>query len=179
LRDLLLGNRWLVAELTTNCRDFVVASSLPELVEKMNALQGDRSVDLAAVSEAVTRYDAEVARGPDARDAQLRRIAELRQYRGDRIRISKSQTILDARAMPLIAIREFIVSRKSLGGLATDLECRVLAGEDRPVPGLYAVGEATGFGGGGMHGRRGLEGTFLGGSIMTGRVAGRSIGRAS
>jgi predicted oxidoreductase len=95
------------------------------------------------------------------------------------MRISKSQKILDERALPLIAIREFIVSRKSLGGIATDLQCRVLTGEDRSIAGLYAVGEATGFGGGGMHGLRGLEGTFLGGAILTGRVAGRSIGRAA
>jgi uncharacterized protein len=179
-RDMFFGNRWLVEEMTANCRDFVVARSLPELVDKMNALQGDRSVDLAPLAEAVRRYDAEVARGPELQaDPQLRRIAQLRQYRGDRMRISKSQTILDERAMPLIAIREFIVSRKSLGGIATDLKCRVLGGEDQPIPGLYAVGEAAGFGGGGMHGLRGLEGTFLGGSIFTGRMVGRSIGRAS
>ena len=178
-RDMILGNRWLVDELTANCRDFVVARSLPELVDKMNALQGDRSVDVAALTQAVSRYDAEVERGPQSQDVQLRRIAELRQYRGDRMRISKSQKIVDDRAMPLIAIREFIVSRKSLGGIATDLQCRVLAGEDQPIPGLYAVGEAAGFGGGGMHGLRGLEGTFLGGSILTGRMAGRGIGRPS
>ncbi|HEX9322432.1 MAG TPA: FAD-binding dehydrogenase [Xanthobacteraceae bacterium] len=178
-RDMILGNRWLVGEMTANCRDFVVARSLSELAGKMNALQGDRSVDPGALTAAVTRYDAEVARASDSQDPQLRRIAELRQYRGDRMRISKSQKILDERAMPLIAIREFIVSRKSLGGIATDLECRVLGGADEPVAGLYAVGEAAGFGGGGMHGLRGLEGTFLGGSILTGRMAGRSIGRPS
>ena len=125
------------------------------------------------------RYDAEAARETGTLDRQLRRIAELKQYRGDRMRISKSQTILEERAMPLIAIREFIVSRKSLGGILTDLQCRVLADGDQPIPGLYAVGEAAGFGGGGMHGLRGLEGTFLGGAILTGRMAGRSIGRAS
>ncbi len=180
VRDLLFGNRWLVGELTANCRDFVVAQSLPELVEKMNALQGDRSVDLAALTEAVSRYDAEIDRGPALQtDEQLRRIAKLRQYRGDRVRLSKSPKILDPNAMPLIAIREFIVSRKSLGGIATDLECRVLSAGDEPIPGLYAVGEAAGFGGGGMHGLRGLEGTFLGGSILTGRMAGRAIGKAS
>ena len=94
------------------------------------------------------------------------------------MRISKSQTILDERAMPLIAIREFIISRKSLGGILTDLQCRVLNADDQPIPGLYAVGEAAGFGGGGMHGLRGLEGTFLGGAILTGRMAARSIGRS-
>jgi uncharacterized protein len=178
-RDLFFGNRWLVDELTAHCRDFVTAHSLPELVDKMNALQGDGSVDPAALAGAVSRYDAEVAQGPAARDPQLRRIAELRKYRGDRMRISKSQKILDERALPLIAIRAFIVSRKSLGGIATDLQCRVLDGAGEPISGLYAVGEAAGFGGGGMHGLRGLEGTFLGGAIFTGRMAGRSIGRPS
>ena len=112
-------------------------------------------------------------------DEQLRRIAELRQYRGDRIRLCKFQPIHDPRARPLIAIREFIISRKSLGGIQTDLRGRVLddAGGHR---GLYAVGEAAGFGGGGMHGLRALEGTFLGGCILSGRIAAAAIdGRSS
>jgi predicted oxidoreductase len=175
VRDILLGNRWLVRELTENCRDFVTAPSLPELVDKMNVLQGDRSVDLARVREEVARYDAAVDGPGHADDEQLRRIDELRQYRGDRMRISKSQKILDPAALPLIAIREFIVSRKSLGGIKTDLDCQVVTADDKPIPGLFAVGEAAGFGGGGMHGLRGLEGTFLGGCILTGRTVGRAI----
>jgi predicted oxidoreductase len=175
LRDMLLGNRWLVQELTENCEDFVTAGSLPELVGRMNALQGDDSVDPARLTAAVERYDAAVAAPGEPADPQLRRIAELRRYRGDRMRISRSQRILDPRALPLIAIREFIVSRKSLGGIRTDLDCRALSADDGPVPGLFAVGEAAGFGGGGMHGLRALEGTFLGGCILTGRTAGHAI----
>ena len=113
-------------------------------------------------------------------DEQLRRIAELRQYRGDRIRLCKFQPINDARALPLIAVREFIISRKSLGGIRTDLQSRVLDAAGRPIEGLYAVGEAAGFGGGGMHGLRALEGTFLGGCILSGRIAAAAIdGRSS
>jgi predicted oxidoreductase len=160
----------------TNCCDFVVAGSLPELVEKMNALQGDQSVELAAVEDAVGHYDATIARGEKLmNDEQLRRIAALRKYRGDRIRLCKFQAINDAKALPLIAVREFIISRKSLGGIQTDLQSRVLDAAGQPIAGLYAVGEAAGFGGGGVHGLRALEGTFLGGCILSGRIAAASI----
>jgi len=181
LRDILFGNRWLVNEMVTNCRDFVTAGSLPELVEKMNDLQGDRSVDLDAVREAVANYDATIARGESLmNDEQLRRIAYLRKYRGDRIRLSKFQPINDPKALPLIAVREFIISRKSLGGIKTDLQSRVLNAAGEVIEGLYAVGEAAGFGGGGMHGLRALEGTFLGGCVLSGRIAAAAIdGRAS
>jgi len=176
LRDILLGNRWLVNEMTTNCVDFVTAATLPELVDKMNALQGNHAVQLDAVKDAVERYDATIARGPSLmNDEQLRRIAALRQYRGDRVRLCKFQRINDAKALPLIAVREFIVSRKSLGGIQTDLQSRVIGSTGRPIEGLYAVGEAAGFGGGGMHGLRALEGTFLGGCILSGRIAAAAI----
>jgi len=176
LRDILFGNRWLVDELTQQCQDFVTAASLPELVEKMNALQGDTSVQLGAVADAVEGYDATIARGRSLmNDEQLRRIAELRQYRGDRVRLCKFQRIQDDKALPLIAIRAFITSRKSLGGIQTDLHSRVLNLAGQPIPGLYAVGEAAGFGGGGLHGLRALEGTFLGGCILSGRVAAKAI----
>jgi len=160
LRDILFGNRWLVKEMVDHCPDFVTASTLPELVEKMNALQGDRAVELAAVKDAVEQYDATIARGASLmNDEQLRRIAALRQYRGDRIRLCKFQPINDTRALPLIAVREFIISRKSLGGIKTDLQSRVIDASGQPIEGLYAVGEAAGFGGGGVHGLRALEGT--------------------
>ena len=169
-------NRWLVKEMLANCRDFVTANSLPELVEKMNALQGDQAVELAAVQGAVGQYDATIARGESLmNDEQLRRIAALRQYRGDRLRLCRFARIDDVRALPLIAIREFIISRKSLGGITTDLQSRVLDGAGAPIAGLYAVGEAAGFGGGGVHGRRALEGTFLGGCILSARLAAASI----
>src|SRR5207247_283345 len=108
-------------------------------------------------------------------DDQLRRIAQLRNWRGDRLRTARFQKIVDEKAMPLIAIRMTVLARKSLGGIQTDLGCRVLQPEGDPVPGLYAVGEAAGFGGGGLHGRRSLEGTFLGGCVFTGRLAGQAI----
>jgi len=89
------------------------------------------------------------------------------------LRTCKFQKILDPGARPLMAIREYVVSRKSMGGIQTDLECRVLDRRGQPIEGLFAIGEAAGFGGGGMNGKRSLEGTFLGGCILTGRIAGR------
>jgi predicted oxidoreductase len=181
LRDILFGNRWLVEEMLAHCRDFVTAPTLPELVEKMNALQGDQAVQLERIADTVAQYDATIARGTSLmNDEQLRRIAALRQYRGDRIRLCKFQPINDAKALPLIAVREFIISRKSLGGIMTDLRSRVLDAAGQPIEGLYAVGEAAGFGGGGAHGLRALEGTFLGGCILSGRIAAAAIdGRTS
>jgi predicted oxidoreductase len=134
-------------------------------------------IDRPSMEATVRAWDAMIDRGPAYfNDDQLRRISSSRQYRGDRVRTCKFQTILDPKARPLIAIREFILSRKSLGGIQTDLQCRVLrAGDGQPVPGLYAVGEAAGFGGGGMHGKASLEGTFLGGCVLSGRLAGQSV----
>jgi predicted oxidoreductase len=176
LRDILFGNRWLVNEMLTHCRDFVTATTLPELVEKMNALQGDQAVQLDRVTDAVRQYDATIARGQSLmNDEQLRRIGALRQYRGDRIRLCEFQPINAANALPLIAVREFIISRKSLGGIMTDLRSRVLDAAGQPIQGLYAVGEAAGFGGGGVHGLRALEGTFLGGCVLSGRIAAAAI----
>jgi len=173
-RDLLRGNRWLYEELVANCPDIVVADSLPELVERMNELAGDGSVDFDAVEAAVTRYDACIDRGPRFHnDEQLRRIEFARRWTGDRLRTCAFQKIRDPKAGPLLAIREFIISRKSMGGLQTDLESRVLDRQGRPIPGLFAAGEAAGFGGGGMNGKRGLEGTFLGGCLFGGRIAGK------
>lgn len=175
LRDVLLGNRWLVDELLANCPDFVRAATVSELAEKMNALQGDRSVDATLLAREIEAFDDKVRRRAIAEDEQLVRLAQLRQYRGSRLRTCDLQPILDPKAGPLIAIREFVVSRKSLGGLQTDTASRVLGESGVPIPGLYAAGEAAGFGGGGMHGLRALEGSFLGGCILTGRVAGRAI----
>ena len=173
-RDMLRGNRWLYDEVTRNCPDVVVADTLPALVEKMNALAGDGSVDLAAVTEAATVYDSRIDLGPRFHnDEQLRRIEFARRWMGDRLRTCRFQKILDPKAGPLMAIREFIISRKSMGGLETDLSSRVLGADGSPIPGLYAAGESAGFGGGGMNGKRGLEGTFLGGCVFGGRIAGR------
>jgi predicted oxidoreductase len=178
LVELFFGNRELPRRLIDECRDDVVtAGSLPELVDKMNerSLFGQQ-VDGAAMREAIEEYDAQIARGEAFfTDDQLRRIMVTRRYRGDRLRVCRYQRILDPGALPLIAIREFILARKSLGGIQTDLGCRVLRRDGNPIPGLYAVGEAAGFGGGGIHGLGSLEGTFLGGCVLTGRSLGTAI----
>ena len=163
-----------------NSPDFVTANSIPELVDKMNALEGTDDVKLDAVATSIGRYDEQIARGPKYHnDEQLRRIAHARQYRGDKVRTCKFQAINDPKAMPLIAIRESILSRKTLGGIQTDLECRVMSipnnGTQEAIPGLYAIGEAAGFGGGGLHGKGALEGTFLGGCVLTARIAAKTV----
>ena len=181
-RQLLFGNQELVDRLTRQCPDDIVtARSLEELVDRMNERNLDGlSTDLATVREVVRDYDAQIDRGPAYfTDDQLRRIGNFRQYRGDRLRVCNFQKILDPHAMPLIAIREFILSRKSLGGIQTDLGCRVMDAAGAAIDGLYAIGEAAGFGGGGIHGMGSLEGTFLGSCVLTGRVAARAIAGVS
>lgn len=180
LLSLLLGNPALVREFIEHCPDFVTASSVPELARKMNELTGTSDVDAKLLAEEIRLYDEQIERGPAFHnDDQLRRIAHARQYRGDRIRTCKFARIDDPAARPLIAIREFIVTRKSLGGIQTDLRSRVLDANGEVISGLYAVGEAAGFGGGGIHGLRSLEGTFLGGCIFSGRMAGQAIAKES
>jgi predicted oxidoreductase len=180
LKGILFGNKALVQEMIDTCEDFIVADSVEELAERMNALTGEPDVDVHLLKSSIRTYDANIDRGEKYfNDEQLRRIAHARQYRGDRVRTCKFQKIDDSGARPLIAIREFILSRKSLGGIQTDLEGRVLTkpveGRQEPIPGLYAIGEAAGFGGGGMHGLRALEGTFLGGCVITARVAAKAV----
>jgi uncharacterized protein len=158
------------------CPDFVIADTLEELAEKMEAVSGDGALDGDLMAKEVRRYDAVIDRGKALHnDDQLRRIAHLRQWRGDRARTCKFQKIVDEKAMPLLAIRLQPMSRKSLGGIQTDLDCRVLRPDGEAIPGLYAVGEAAGFGGGGLHGKRSLEGTFLGACVLTGRTAAKAI----
>lgn len=181
ISTILFGNKALVKDMIDNCPDFVIANSIEELAEKMNTLQGTNDVDVNHLREAITDYDANIDRGYRyMNDEQLRRIAHTRQYIGDKLRTCKFQKIYDKGALPLIAIREFILSRKTLGGMQTDMESRVLStpdltGAQQPIEGLYAIGEAAGFGGGGMHGIGSLEGTFLGGCIYTGRIAAHHI----
>ncbi len=176
LKTILFGNRALVQEMLATCEDFVTANTIAELADKMNALTGTNDVKVENLQAAIGDYDANIDRGPRFfNDEQLRRIAHTRNYRGDKVRTSKFQKIVDPKALPLIAIREFILSRKTLGGIQTNLNCEVLDGQGNPMPGLFAVGEAAGFGGGGMHGQGSLEGTFLGGCILTGRVAAHYI----
>ncbi len=181
LSTLLLGNKDFYKELEKNSEDFIIAYSVEELAEKMNLLTGDNSVDLDILRKTIEDYDNNIARGKKFHnDEQLRRIAHARQYRGDKVRTCKFQKIDDKKAYPLIAIREFIVSRKSLGGIQTDLQSRVLQkpdeqGNQKIIEGLYAAGEAAGFGGGGSHGLRALEGTFLGTCVLTAKTAAKDI----
>ena len=168
-----------------NGADFVVARTLPELVEGMNKLTAEPLIDLADLERQIVARDREIDH-PFTKDLQVIAIRNARRYRGDRLaRTAAPHKILDPRAGPLIAVRLNILTRKTLGGLQTDLSGRVLgigsgspagfAGSGpRPVPGLYAAGEVAGFGGGGMHGYRSLEGSFLGGCLFSGRQAGRA-----
>ncbi|MFZ1925223.1 MAG: FAD-binding protein [Solirubrobacteraceae bacterium] len=187
LLSVVFGKPGLVQHFLDGSPDFVSAPTLGELAVKMNEVTGDNAIDTAVLEREIGRYDATIARGKGLfNDDQLRRIGQLRNWRGDRLRTSRFQRIVDPKAMPLLAIRLQPMARKSLGGIQTDLGCRVLRadgnGSDEhtgePIPGLYAVGEAAGFGGGGVHGKRSLEGTFLGGCVFTGRLAAATIAGA-
>ncbi|NKY09396.1 FAD-binding dehydrogenase [Cellulomonas hominis] len=162
-----------------NGEDFVVADTLPELVAGMNALAPDAPpLDPADIERQVRERDAQIA-NPFAKDAQVLSIRNARRYRGDRLlRVAAPHRILDPAAGPLIAVRLRVITRKTLGGIQTDLDGRALGADGRPVPGLYAAGEAAGFGGGGAHGYHALEGTFLGGCLFTGRTVGRALADA-
>ncbi|MCY1136905.1 FAD-binding dehydrogenase [Actinoplanes sp. Pm04-4] len=158
-----------------NGADFVVADDLDELVKGMNALTPEPLLDPADIRRTVEARDRELDNG-FGKDLQVAAIRNFRNYRGDRLmRTVAPHRLLDRAAGPLIAVRLHVLTRKSLGGLHTDLDGRVLNADGQPVPGLYAAGEAAGFGGGGMHGYRALEGTFLGGCLFSGRQAGRAL----
>jgi predicted oxidoreductase len=153
--------------------DFVVKSDLRELVAGMNALTGENLVDHDRLLQQIEARDREVE-NPFSKDAQVTAIHGARNYLGDRlIRTAKPHRILDPENGPLIAVRLHILTRKTLGGLHTNLNSQVLDAAGEPIPGLYAAGEVAGFGGGGYHGYNALEGTFLGGCIFSGRAAGR------
>jgi uncharacterized protein len=168
--------------------DFVVAGTLPELVAGMNKLTPEPLLELADLERQIVARDREID-NPFTKDLQVMAIRNARRSRGERLaRTAAPHKILDPKAGPLIAVRLNILTRKTLGGLQTDLSGRVLgaaapagampAGEGpRPVPGLFAAGEVAGFGGGGMHGYRSLEGSFLGGCLFSGRQAGRAVAR--
>ncbi|MGY1706905.1 FAD-binding dehydrogenase [Geodermatophilus sp. SYSU D00697] len=156
--------------------DFVVARTLPELVAGMNRITGGTpELDLATVEAEIVCRDREVGH-PFTKDLQITAIRGARHYLGDKlIRVAPPHRLLDPEAGPLIAVRLNLLTRKTLGGLETDLSGRVLRPGGEVFPGLYAAGEVAGFGGGGMHGYRSLEGTFLGGCLFSGRVAGRAL----
>jgi uncharacterized protein len=162
--------------------DFIVERELPALVRRMNALVGGAPLLDAAIIEREIRARDRQLDNPFCKDLQISAIRNARAYLGDRlIRSVPLHKLLDPAAGPLIAVRLHVLTRKTLGGLQTDLDSRVLSGvgaAGQALPGLYAAGEAAGFGGGGLHGYRALEGTFLGGCIFSGRAAGRAAAKA-
>ncbi|MDX3754612.1 FAD-binding dehydrogenase [Streptomyces mirabilis] len=161
-----------------NGADFVVEKDLGALVRGMNALTEEPLIDEAALRREIVARDREIA-NPFTKDLQVTSIRGARNYLGDKlIRTATPHRILDPKAGPLIAVRLHILTRKSLGGLETDLSSRVLTEGGDPLSGVYAAGEAAGFGGGGVHGYRSLEGTFLGGCLFSGRTAGRAAAKA-
>ena len=152
--------------------DFVVASTLDELLRGMDTLGGPGLLDPAAVRRELRDRDLQIVH-PHSKDPQVAAIRGARGYLSERlVRVAKPAPLLTSGDSPLIAVKLSVLTRKSLGGLQTDLHSRVLGEDGQPVPGLYAAGEVAGFGGGGVHGYRALEGTFLGGCLFSGRVAG-------
>jgi len=159
--------------------DFVVERDLSALVRGMNALTDEPLLDFGEIEREILARDREIE-NPYTKDLQITAIRGARRYIPDRItRVAAPHRILDPKAGPLIAVRLNILTRKTLGGLHTDLASRVLRADGEPLPGLYAAGEVAGFGGGGMHGYRSLEGTFLGGCLFSGRIAGRAVAEAT
>ena len=155
--------------------DFVVAASLDELFAGMKKLSPDVEIDIAEMKYEIEARDREMD-NDFTKDAQITALRGARRYRGDKlIRVAKPHKFLDPAHGPLIAVKLHVLTRKSLGGIQTDLSARALDATGAPIPGLYAVGEVAGFGGGGVHGYRSLEGTFLGGCLFSGRQAGRAI----
>jgi predicted oxidoreductase len=154
--------------------DFVSAETIDELVAGMNELSGERLLEPGRIQAMIEARDAELA-NDFGKDTQLALIRAARRYRGDRlIRTASPHRFLDVEHGPLHAVRLRILTRKTLGGVQTDLGSRALGADGTPIPGLYAAGEVAGFGGGGVHGYRSLEGTFLGGCLFSGRAAGRT-----
>jgi uncharacterized protein len=158
--------------------DFVVERNLRDLVDGMNRITDEPLIDLASLQREIEARDREIA-NPFTKDSQITAIRGSRKYLGDKLaRTVKPHRLLDPKAGPLIAVRLNVVTRKTLGGVETDLAGRVLQDNHEPLPGLYAAGEVAGFGGGGVHGYRALEGTFLGGCLFSGRAAGRAAAAA-
>lgn len=174
--ETLFGNSRLVRQMQRESADFLVDDSLDGLAAQMNALTCSHDIDAGRLKATVSAFDANFApaRNP-ADDEQIRRILQARQWRPDRLRTCAPAPLSKPGAGPYIAIRAQLITRKSLGGLRTDLHSRVLGTDDVPIAGLYCVGEAAGFGGGGSNGKRSLEGTFLPGCILTARAAARHV----
>lgn len=179
LRDRLLGKGAPapVRAFLRNGADFVTADTLEQLVEKMNGLTDEPLLDAALVRRQIEDRDLQLA-NPYSKDSQVQGIRNARRYIGDRLgRVAAPHRILDPAAGPLIGVKLHVLTRKTLGGIQTDLDSRALGADGAPVEGLYAAGEVAGFGGGGVHGYNALEGTFLGGCLFSGRAAGRAAAK--
>lgn len=176
LRDRILGKGapGPVQAFVDHGEDFVVADTLDRLVEKMNGLTEKALLDADHLRRQIRARDLQIA-NPYAKDSQVQGIRNARRYIGDRLgRVATPHRILDPEAGPLIAVKLHVLTRKTLGGIQTDLDSRALGADGQPIEGLYAAGEVAGFGGGGVHGYNALEGTFLGGCLFSGRAAGRA-----
>lgn len=160
-----------------NGADFVVANSLKDLVQGMNELVGTELLDFMYIKEQIVARDREID-NPFTKDAQITALRGARHYIGDKlIRVAKPHKFLDPASGPLIAVKLNILTRKTLGGLQTDLDGAVLNEQGNRIPGLFAAGEVCGFGGGGVHGYRSLEGTFLGGCLFSGKQVGQYLSK--
>ncbi len=172
IRELLFGNRWLVDKMARESSEFILADDLDSLISQMQTHSENQELRKADLINALNNYDASLSRH-DLTDPQVNQLLTLREYLPDRFRTLKPQSLL--KKPPFIAIKCRLISRKSMGGLMTNLDSQVLDQQQNPIHGLYAVGEAAGFGGGGASGEKSLEGTFLSGCILTGRQAARSL----
>lgn len=160
----------LIKQMLAESDQIVVAPTIEELVTKMNAMTDAPYVKAETLAAELEAYNAQIKKGPENwTDKQLKRLMQLREWTGDRLRTVLPRPLDTSKDMPYLAIRTKLISRKTLGGIQTDLDCRVLDSNGAPIEGLYAIGEAAGFGGGGASGKRSLEGTFLSGCVLTAR----------
>ncbi|MGH8278632.1 MAG: FAD-dependent oxidoreductase [Gammaproteobacteria bacterium] len=179
LKEILFGQHALLRRMQRESPQFLVDGTLTGLARRMNTLTGSEDIDPAVLRATAGAFDANFRNGLHlANDDQIRRIRHAREWRADRLRTCKPAPLQKPGTGPFIAIHLQLITRKSLGGVRTDLQSRVLDSADRPIDGLYCVGEAAGFGGGGANGKRSLEGTFLPGCILTARAAARSLAGA-
>jgi predicted oxidoreductase len=176
LKETLLGNHRLVKQMQNDSDHFIVANSVNELTDKMNVLTKSDLINAQVLQQTLDDYDAVLARPPSQwNDDQIRRIEQARKWGADKLRTCKPHPIQDKKHGPLIAIKVALISRKSLGGIQTNLNSQVLDNNALPIKGLYAIGEVAGFGGGNASGEKSLEGTFLAGCLLTAQQAAKTI----
>lgn len=176
VKEMVFGNHRLIKQLAEECDDFIVADSVERLVEKMNQQTDSNYLTAEALHRTIDSFDRQFSNGKALHnDDQLRRIMHCRQWKSDKLRTCKPKPIKASNAGPLIAIKVQLISRKSLGGMQTNLSGQVLTEQNNVIAGLYGIGEAAGFGGGGANGFRSLEGTFLSSCILTARITAQAI----